>query len=436
MKVYFLTLGCRVNQYETDALRSMFLGRGHELADKPEDADCCVVNTCSVTGEADRKSRQMLRRMARLNPGTIVVAAGCSAETTDGKVEADIIAGTKERLTIVDRAEKLFAERAELTHEQDHERPAVSKKDEYHDFGSVLSPEGCRAFMKIEDGCDSFCTYCIIPFARGRVCSRSRESCIREAQYLADSGFKEIIVSGIHLCSYGKDRGEDIMSLAALLKEIDEVEGIERLRLGSLEPISMTDEFIDALAGLKHICPSFHLSLQSGSDTVLGRMNRHYDSKGYASRVKRLRERFPDMSLTTDIIVGFPGETDGEFEETMRFAKEMGFARIHVFPYSLRKGTKAAEMEQVAPEVKKQREARLLELANSLASEFAAGMTGHDEEILVEKVAENTACGYTRNYVRANAVIPEGMPLPAPGDIISGTSEGNKGAEIVLKVLL
>ena len=436
MKVYFLTLGCRVNQYETDALRSMFLGRGHELAEKPEDADCCVVNTCSVTSEADRKSRQMLRRMARLNPGTIVVAAGCSAETTDGKVAADIIAGTKERLTIVDRAEKLFAEKKALVHEQDHIRPAVSKKDEYHDFGSVLSPEGCRAFMKIEDGCDSFCTYCIIPFARGRVASRSPESCIKEAEYLAKSGFKEIIVSGIHLCSYGKDRGEGIMSLASLLKDIDSVEGIERLRLGSLEPISMTDEFIDALAGLKHICPSFHLSLQSGSDSVLKRMNRHYDSKGYASRMERLRERFPDMSLTTDIIVGFPGETDEEFEDTMRFAEKMGFARIHVFPYSLRKGTKAAEMEQVGPEVKKQRETRLLALASDLSSKFAENMTGSSADILVEKVSGNTASGYTRNYVRADAVIPDGIRIPAPGDIISGTVTGSNGAGIVLKVTL
>lgn len=434
MKVYFLTLGCRVNQYETDALRSMFLERGHELALKPEDADCCVVNTCSVTSEADRKSRQMLRRMARLNPGTIVVAAGCSAETTDGKVAADIIAGTKERLTIVDRAEKLFAEKAVLVHELDHVRPAVSKKDEYHDFGSVLSPEGCRAFMKIEDGCDSFCTYCIIPFARGRVASRSRESCIKEAEYLAGSGFKEIIVSGIHLCSYGKDRGEDIMSLASLLKDIDSVEGLERLRLGSLEPISMTDEFIDALAGLKHICPSFHLSLQSGSDTVLKRMNRHYDAKGYASRVERLRERFPDMSLTTDIIVGFPGETDEEFEETMRFAEEIGFARIHVFPYSMRKGTKAAEMEQVAPEIKKQREDRLLALASDLSSKFAMQMTGKNEDILVEKVTGNTAFGYTKNYVRAEAVIPDGARIPEPGEIIGGNVAGSNGAEIVLKV--
>ena len=433
MKVYFLTLGCRVNQYETDALRRMFLDRGHVLAKEPKDADCCVVNTCSVTGEADRKSRQMLRKMARLNPGTIVVAAGCSAETTDGKIAADIVAGTKERLTIVDRAEKLFAERRELTHEQDHARPAVSQKDDYHDFGSVLSPEGCRAFMKIEDGCDSFCTYCIIPFARGRVASRSPESCIKEAIYLARSGFKEIIVSGIHLCSYGKDRGEDIMSLARLLKEIDDTEGLERLRLGSLEPISMTDEFIDALADLKHICPSFHLSLQSGSDTVLKRMNRHYDSKGYASRAARLRSRFPDMSLTTDIIVGFPGETCEEFEETMRFAEEMKFSRIHVFPYSLREGTKAASMEQVAHEVKKQRESRLLSLASDLSERFAAGMVGRQETVLVEKTEGNKAFGYTANYVRSQIEFADKTGLPSPGNIVKGTVTGTSGAELVLK---
>ena len=432
MKVYFLTLGCRVNQYETDAARRLFLDNGHENVDSPEEADVCIVNTCSVTGEADRKSSQMLRRMAKNNPNAVInnpdaviVAMGCASELKNGEVPADIVIGTRDKNTVVTRVEEFFAHRGkELTHSASHVRPEVSKSDEYHDFGTVLSPEGTRAFIKVEDGCNNFCTYCVIPYARGRVVSRSEESCLKEAEFLVSSGFKEIIVSGIHLCSYGKDQGKDILSLLELLKKIDSIEGLERLRLGSLEPKSMTPEFISGLKELKHLCPHFHLSLQSGSDTVLKRMNRKYTTAEYEDRVKALRAEFPDMSLTTDIITGFPGETEAEFNETIEYARKLKFAKIHVFPYSEREGTKAADMPQMDMSIRKSRAKRLIEVSDELASEFASSMTGKEIEILIEKIEEKDgktiAEGYTGNYVRAFAEVEKDMF--SRGDIVKGTA--------------
>ena len=438
MKVYFLTLGCRVNQYETDAARRLFLDNGHLNAGSPEEADVCIVNTCSVTGEADRKSYQMLRRMAKNNPDAVIVAMGCSSEISNGEVPADIVIGTRDKNTIVARVEKFMSQRenAALSHKSSHIRPEVSKADEYHDFGTVLSPEGTRAFIKIEDGCNNFCTYCIIPYARGRVVSRSEESCIKEAEFLAESGYKEIIVSGIHLCSYGKDQGKDITALLDLLKKIDSVPGIERLRLGSLEPKSMTPEFISGLKTLKHLCPHFHLSLQSGSDTVLKRMNRKYTLAEYEDRINALRAEFPDLSLTTDIITGFPGESEEEFSETMSFAEKLGFAKIHVFPYSVREGTKAAEMQQIDMSIRKERAKRLIELSDRLASEFALSMTGREAEILIEKIVEKddtmVAEGYTANYIRTFADVT-GREF-SRGDIIKGVITGSENETCLMTV--
>lgn len=438
MKVYFLTLGCRVNQYETDAARRLFLDNGHLNAGSPEEADVCIVNTCSVTGEADRKSYQMLRRMAKNNPDAVIVAMGCSSEISNGEVPADIVIGTRDKNTIVARVEKFMSQRenAELSHKSSHIRPEVSNADEYHDFGTVLSPEGTRAFIKIEDGCNNFCTYCIIPYARGRVVSRSEESCIKEAEFLAESGYKEIIVSGIHLCSYGKDQGKDITALLDLLKKIDSVPGIERLRLGSLEPKSMTPEFISGLKTLKHLCPHFHLSLQSGSDTVLKRMNRKYTLAEYEDRINALRAEFPDLSLTTDIITGFPGESEEEFSETMSFAEKLGFAKIHVFPYSVREGTKAAEMQQIDMSIRKERAKRLIELSDRLASEFALSMTGREAEILIEKIVEKNgrmvAEGYTANYIRTFADVT-GREF-SRGDIIKGVITGSENETCLMTV--
>jgi len=428
LKVYFLTLGCRVNRYETDAMRRLFLDKGFEVTEDASEADCCVVNTCSVTGEADRKSHQMLRKMARLNPDAVVVATGCSAELADGTIDCDLIVGNREKNEIADRVLEYMKQQGKHEHTASHVRPEVTKKDEYHDFGSVLSPEGTRAFIKVEDGCNNFCTYCAIPYARGRVASRSFESCVEEAKFLADSGYKEITVSGIHLCSYGKDRGEDIMSLLKLLQAIDTVPGVERLGLGSLEPMSMTEEFIEGLAGLKHLCPHFHLSLQSGSDTVLKRMNRRYDTEDYTERVRLLRKHFPDMSLTTDIITGFPGETEEEFEETCLFARKMAFAKIHVFPYSEREGTAAAAMPQMDMSVRKARAAKLISISDELSAEFAAGMTGKTAEVLVETVSDGIPEGYTANYVRTKITEGANVSEIRSGDIVKGVISDSDGA--------
>ena len=376
--------------------------------------------------------------MAKNNPGAVIVAMGCSSEISNGDVPADIVIGTREKNTVVARVEEFMAQRdiSSLQHKTGHARPEVSKSDEYHDFGTVLSPEGTRAFIKIEDGCNNFCTYCIIPYARGRVVSRSEESCIREAEFLAESGYKEIIVSGIHLCSYGKDQGKDITALLDLLKKIDAVPGIERLRLGSLEPKSMTPEFICGLKSLKHLCPHFHLSLQSGSDTVLARMNRKYTLAEYEDRVNALHSEFPDMSLTTDIITGFPGETEEEFTETMDFAERLGFAKIHVFPYSVREGTKAAAMTQIDMSVRKARAKRLIELSDRLAAGFASGMSGREAEILIEKITEKNgrmiAEGYTANYVRTFADVT--CTDFSKGDIIKGIITGSENETCLMKV--
>ena len=440
MKVYFLTLGCRVNQYETDAARRLFLDNGHENADTPEEADVCIVNTCSVTGEADRKSNQMLRRMAKNNPSAVIVAMGCSSEISDGEVPADIVIGTREKNTVVTRVEEFVSARENeaLSHKTSHVRPEVSKTDKYHDFGTVLSPEGTRAFIKVEDGCNNFCTYCIIPYARGRVVSRPEDACVKEAEFLAQNGFKEIIVSGIHLCSYGKDQGKDITALLELLKKIDAVPGLERMRLGSLEPKSMTPEFIAGLKELKHLCPHFHLSLQSGSDTVLKRMNRKYDTAEYEDRVNALRAGFPEMSLTTDIITGFPGETEEEFEETVAYAGKLKFAKIHVFPYSEREGTRAAAMPQINMSIRKERARRLIEVSDRLSAGFASAMTGKEAEILIEKITEkdgrHTAEGYTANYIRAFAdVTDSGF---SRGDIVKGVITGTENDSCLMKVSL
>ena len=413
-------------------MRRLFLDKGFEVTEDASEADCCVVNTCSVTGEADRKSHQMLRKMARLNPDAVVVATGCSAELADGKLDCDLIVGNRDKNDIADKVIKYLEQREKPEHTATHVRPEVTKEDEYHDFGCVLSPEGTRAFMKVEDGCNNFCTYCAIPYARGRVASRSFESCIEEARFLASSGYKEITISGIHLCSYGKDRGEDIMSLLNLLEAIDSIDGVERLALGSLEPMSMTEEFIDGLSALRHLCPHFHLSLQSGSDTVLKRMNRKYDTAQYAERVSLLRSRFPDMSLTTDVITGFSGETEEEFAETCSFAEKMAFAKIHVFPYSEREGTAAAAMPQMDMSVRKARAAELIKISDRLAAEFAESMKGKKAEVLVETLGSDTPEGYAANYVRTKINVSAREAGIKTGDIVTGMITGNEGSVCIM----
>ena len=304
---------------------------------------------------------------------------GCASEMADGSIDADIVLGTRDKNEIVTRVEEFLSARKALKHKSSHMRPSLSRTDVYHDFGTVISPEGSRAFMKIEDGCDNFCTYCIIPFARGRVASRSRENIREEARNLALAGFKEIIISGIEVCSYGSDRGEGIGSFLGVIQDIAAISGIERIRIGSLEPSSLSEEFIRGLGMIGKMCPHFHLSLQSGSDTVLKRMNRKYDTKVYLEKVRLLREQFPSMKLTTDIIAGFPGETDEEFNETMAFVRTAGIDKVHVFPYSVSKGTRAADMPQVDGTVKKNRCELLRKLSDEQEILYAQGQVGKEQ---------------------------------------------------------
>lgn len=428
MKVYFYTLGCRVNQYETDAARELFIKAGFEITDSAEDADVCVVNTCTVTGEADRKSRQQLRRMARINPDTIVVAMGCMTEMAEAVIDADVVCGTKDKTYVVEKTLEYINRREageDLRRGVMHHRPEVSKTDDYHEFGTVLSPEGTRAFIKVEDGCNKFCTYCIIPFARGRVASRDEDAVLAEAKDLAARGYKEVIVSGIHVCSYGKDRGEDQMSLIRLLKKIDAIEGIERIRLGSLEPMSLTDEFITGLSEVTKLCPHFHLSLQSGCDKILKKMNRDYTSEEYLERVRKLRDIYPMMSLTTDIICGFPEESEEDFEETCAFVVKAGFTKVHTFPYSEREGTVAAKMKQIPMNIRKERASRLIEISDNIESDFAAKKVGEETQVLIEIFKDGYAEGYTPEYVRARVKTCDSSLKGNTVSVRAVSSEGN-----------
>lgn len=433
--VHFYTLGCRVNQYETDAVRELFLDKGFSIIDDCTKADVCVINTCTVTGEADRKSRQQLRRAARINPNAIICAMGCASEMSSGSFDADIICGTKDKASLPDKVLEFIKLKKEITHTTSHTRPEVTKKDSYRDFGTVLSPEGTRAFVKIEDGCNNFCSYCIIPFARGRVCSRSLQNTMDEVNFLAKSGFKEIVFTGIHLCSYGKDRGEDIMSLLELLKQTNAVQGIKRIRLGSLEPMSLTEDFLQGLASIDKLCPHFHLSLQSGSDTVLKRMNRKYTSVQYRQRVELLRQIFPHMSLTTDVICGFPGESEEEFLQTKSFVEELRFSKLHVFPYSVREGTVAAGMKQLKTGISNARTAVLNSFSKKAEETFATSFVGQEVEVLLEALHEDSRgayiSGYTREYVHAQIRSVDGVKVTSDsfaglkGQIVVGKPENS-----------
>lgn len=437
MKVYFYTLGCRVNQYETDAVRQIFIKEGYEIVDSPELADVCVVNTCTVTGEADRKSRQQLRKMSRINPGAIVCAMGCSTEMNEDTIDADVVCGTRDKHLICEKIKAFIESNKAKEHKAKLENKTSLEKC-FADFGTVISPEMSRAYIKVEDGCNSFCTYCIIPYARGRVVSRDEESVLREVEDVASQGIREVCITGIHLCSYGKDRGEDIMSLYALIHKVGQIEGIRRISLGSLEPKSLTDEFIKALSTEKKLCKHFHLSLQSGSDTVLKRMNRHYTTDEYYEITKKLREVFPDMSLTTDIICGFPEETDEEFRETMEFVRRVGLNKVHVFPYSVRKGTKAASMPQVPAGIAKERTRQLISLSDELEKEFAASFVGKNVEIMVEKTdryeGRYELKGYTGEYVYASVRKPDMKDVSKDviGSVIKGVASGVDGSVLTV----
>ncbi len=396
MKVAFCTLGCKVNQYDTDAMRALFEREGHEVVAFDEPADVYIVNTCTVTAVGDKKSRQMVSRAHALAPEAAIIVAGCFAQN-DPEAAASLpgvaaIAGTAERANIVALAQSALAgkrqERVRAFY--DHER--FEELD--------VSKEGrTRAYLKIQDGCDRYCSYCIIPYVRGPVRSRSLADISRQLAALGEEGYHEVVLTGIHLMSYGKDLKD--ASLLDAIAAADSVPGIRRIRLGSLEPQLFTQEFIQALAANGKICRQFHLSLQSGSAGVLKRMGRRYTPQEYLQCVRMLREAMPECAITTDIIVGFPGESEEEFEETMRFAREAALSRIHVFSYSRRKGTRAYDMPgQVSGDVKKARTARLIALGHELEAAYAQGMVGQTEEVLIEERRGAYLMGYTRTYVQ------------------------------------
>ena len=395
-KVAFCTLGCKVNQYETNAMEESFAGSGYEIVNFEEKADIYVINTCTVTNMSDKKSRQMIRKAKQLNADAIVVAVGCYAQVSKENLEkieeVDLILGNNEKKEIVKYVEEF--EKEKIVHLED-----VLHQKEFIDFGTTLNMEKTRAVIKVQDGCDRFCSYCIIPYARGRVRSRKLESVIEEVKGLAENGVKEVVLTGIHIASYGKDFKEDI-SLINLLEEINKIDGIERIRLGSLEPTIINEEFLSRLSKLEKICHHFHLSLQSGCDETLKRMNRRYTTEEFENVTKLLRNTYKDVILTTDIIVGFPGETLEEFNKTYEFLKRIAFYKMHVFKYSRRKGTKADLMEhQIAPDVQEERSKKLIELSNENQERYNQEYVGKTIEVLFEEQDGEYIKGHTANYI-------------------------------------
>ncbi len=399
-EVAFITLGCKVNQYETNAMTQKFMEKGYKVVEYTKKADIYIINTCTVTNMSDRKSRQMLRRAKDLNPHAIIVACGCYVQVAKKELKAikdiDLILGNNEKKEIVKYIEKYINSRQK---EKIQKTEDVMQTREFIDFGNVIYNEKTRAVIKVQDGCDRFCSYCIIPYARGRVRSRKPENVISEVKNIAKKGIKEVIITGIHIASYGKDFKKKF-ELIDLLEEINKIEGIERIRLGSIEPLLITKEFISRLVKLKKVCHHFHLSLQSGCDETLKRMNRRYTIKQFKKIVELIREHYEDVILTTDIIVGFPGETEEEFNKTYMFLKEIKFYKMHVFKYSPRKGTKAAVMKaQIDGNIKEIRSQELIKLSDKNQKEYNESYIGKEVEVLFEEKKDGVYKGHTENYI-------------------------------------
>lgn len=416
-KVALHNLGCKVNAYETEAMEQILKNAGCEIVDFGPGADIYIINTCTVTNIADRKSRQMLHKAKKMNPDAIVVAAGCYTETGRDKVKKDeaidIIVGNNRKRDILSILEEYFGKTdAKSNREKVDAVTDINHTSEYEEMTLEQMHQHTRAYVKVQDGCNQFCSYCIIPYARGRVRSRKPEDIKKEITALAARGFKEIVITGIHVSSYGVDFGESRERLIDVIELAASVEGIERVRLSSLEPRIITGEFMERLSGIKEICPHFHLSLQSGCDAVLKRMNRKYTTSEYLEGCRRIREIFPDAAITTDIIVGFPGETEDEFGTTLKFAKEAGFAEIHVFKYSKRQGTAAAEMEgQTDEAVKADRSKELILLEDELRRDYRKRFIGEKKEVLFEQseIIDGTTyyTGFTKEYVKVAVVSEE-----------------------------
>ena len=408
-KVALHNLGCKVNAYETEAMQELLEQHGYEIVPFKEGADVYIINTCTVTNMADRKSRQMLHRARKMNPGAVVVACGCYVQAKRDEIDdcIDIVVGNNRKKDIIE----ILSEHEVMQEGVQKELVDINNINEYEELRLSQTAEHTRAYIKVQDGCNQFCSYCIIPYARGRVRSRSHDSVIREVEELARNGYKEVVLTGIHLSSYGVDTGDDLLSL---ILSIHEIEGIRRIRLGSLEPRIITEEFAKTIAGLPKMCPHFHLSLQSGCDATLKRMNRHYTSEEYYEKCVLLRKYFDNPALTTDVIVGFPGETEEEFAQSKAFIDKVDFYETHVFKYSKRAGTRAAQMEEQVPEsVKAVRSNELLELTRRKQASYEEALVGTTQEVLMEEEmicqGEIYQVGHTKEYVKIGQKTEENL---------------------------
>lgn len=424
------TLGCKVNQAETDSMLDMLSAAGADIVDFEEKADIYIVNTCSVTNIADKKSRQMLHRAKKRNPESIVIAAGCYVQSAKELLEqdesVDIVISNNKKKDITD----IVNDYINVRKNKGGDTPAggekkeyfidISKETEYEEMGGHVPVGHTRAYVKIQDGCNQFCSYCIIPYVRGRIRSRSEEAVIAEVTELAESGIKEVVLTGIHISSYGKDKNNE-GALIDLIDAISKIKGIKRIRLGSLEPGIITEDFVRRVSANKKVCPHFHLSLQSGCNTILKRMNRKYTREQYFEKCEMLREVYDAPALTTDVIVGFPGETDEEFEETVQYLTELNLYEMHIFKYSPRKGTVAAAMkDQVSPEVKNKRSDVLLELAERGKKAYEAKYEGAELEVLVEEVLHREDGTYLRGHTeRYMDILIKAGDIPMPESFVN-----------------
>lgn len=400
----FISLGCKVNSYENNALKELFLVNGFKENDKN---DIIVINTCSVTSVADQKSRQIIRRERRNNPNAIICVMGCysqkNADYIKNECGADIIVGTSNRNKIVDFVKEFIKDKKQIVCVDED-----SRKFKYESFGTIAIPNSTRAYVKIEDGCNNFCSYCIIPYTRGKARSRDKDEIIKEISTLVEKGFKEIVLTGIHTAHYGLDNNS--CSFSDLVEEICKIPNLYRLRISSIEESEIDDKFLELLAKYPCIANHLHIPLQSGSKTVLKRMCRKYNIQDYINKINKITKILPNISITTDIIVGFPGESEKEFEETYNFIKKVNFAELHVFPFSARKGTKAYDMpNQVKPEIKAERVKKLIKLSNELHSKYLEKFKGKDLEVILEERNKTTGLlsGFTSNYLKLEIDLPD-----------------------------
>ena len=406
-------LGCKVNAYELEAIQQLLENRGYEIVPFAPGADVYIINTCTVTNIADRKSRQMLHKAKKMNPDAVVVACGCYVQAAGEKLEEDtaidLIIGNNKKKDLVDILENFLAEREDGGKPSDAECKSflvdMTHNREYETLSISKTAEHTRAFLKVQDGCNQFCTYCIIPYARGRVRSRRQSDVVEEVKRLVEAGYQEVVLTGIHLSSYGLDFPEgEKETLLDLIRAVDAVDGIRRIRLGSLEPGIITEEFAEAIAAMPKVCPHFHLSLQSGSNGTLKRMNRKYDSARYYESVTLLREHFDRPGITTDLIVGFPGETEEEFDQTLDFVRRCAFSAMHIFPYSRRTGTPAAALPGQVPKAEKEARARrAAAVAEELRAAWLERWVGETLTVLFEEEKEGLWRGHAPNYTEVFA---------------------------------